>query len=247
MALKISTGLVDKMMGMAAIRSIATYTASTIAAVDGGGGLADTLTDSDNGFVTAGFKAGDSIIVTGFTGGMQYISGPFTITTVVVGTITLPTATLTDDAAAEAVTIVALSAGSFRDIFKHGVLKIYSGVQPATADAAATGSLLLTITVASGAFTPGAVANGLCFDAPAAGIITKLSTQVWSGVGAGDGTAGWFRLSANGTDAGSISTTLPRLDGAIATSGAELNMSSTTVATGATTTIDAFTVTLPKA
>ena len=248
MSLQLSTGLRNGFLDGVAARHVATYTAATIAAVDGGGGLVDTFTDSANGFVTAGFFAGDSIICTGFTGGMQYIVGPFKASIVVAGTITVPTGSLTADAAAESVTLVALVGGSLRDIYKRGVLRIYTGTQPTTADLAATGTLLLTITLASGAFTGGAVTNGLEFGAASSGSISKASTQTWSGLAAATGTAGWFRLYGNAADEAStpaISTTLPRLDGSIAISGAQLNMSSTTITSGATTTIDTFTVTLP--
>ena len=156
---------------------------------------------------------------------------------------------IASDAAGESVTIVALTGGSLRDIFKDGVLNIYSGSQPSSADAAVTGSLLCTITVSSGAFVAGAVANGLEFDAASEGAISKLSTQTWSGTNLATGTAGYFRLFANATDTGVADTTYiyPRIDGAIATAGSELNLSSTSLVTGATLTIDTFTLTLPTA
>jgi hypothetical protein len=248
MSLRLSTNLRNRMLGDPVTRSaVVTYTATTIAAVDGGGGLADSFTDSANGFLTAGFSAGDAVIVTGFTGGMQYIVGPFTIVTAAVGTLTVATGLLTADAATEAVTMVALKGGSLKDIFKDGVLRIYSGTQPATADAVVAGTLLLEISVASGAFVAGAVANGLEFGTAAAGAISKNS-EVWSDTGIATGTAGWFRLYANAADGGTADTTpflYPRIDGAVATSGAELNMSSTAITAGATTTIDSFTITFP--
>lgn len=246
MALRLSTCLRNKMLDGVAARHVATYTATTIAAVDGGGGLVDTFTDSANGFLTAGFAVGDSILCTGFTGGMQYIVGPFKASIVVAGTITVPTASLTADAAGESVTLVALVGGSFRDIFKKGVLKIYSGSQPATADAAITGTELLVISDAGGAFTSGVVTNGLEFGTAASGAISK-SSAVWSDVGIATGTAGYFRFYANATDAGGADTTFiyPRFDGAVGTSGAELNMSSISVTLGATTTVDTFTITFP--
>lgn len=76
------------------------YTASTIAAVDSN---PDTFTDSASGFVTAGFIAGQTIIVESgdANDGVQAI-----IATVVAGTITLTAAgSLTAVAAGSAVTI----------------------------------------------------------------------------------------------------------------------------------------------
>lgn len=134
---------------------------------------------------------------------------------------------------------------SLKEALADGVIKIYSGSQPANADTAVSGTHLVTITVGSAAFTPGSPAAGLEFDAADGGEITKAAAETWSGVGLADGTAGWFRFYANATDAGSSSTTLPRIDGSIGTSGADLNMSSTSIVTDSTYTIDSFKFTLP--
>ncbi len=127
---------------------------------------------------------------------------------------------------------------------ENGIIWVYSGSQPADADSAATGVALLKITVGSGAFAHGTSTNGLNFNAAAAGVLTKTSA-VWSGVGLANDTAGWFRFVGNPTDALGASTTLPRIDGRVSTSGAELNMSNLVVAVGATSTIDSFTLNFP--
>lgn len=75
-------------------------TAITIAFVDGGAG-ADTITDSGSGFLTALFKAGDLITVSGSTSN----DGDYTIVSVVAGTITLATGVLTAEGAGDNVTI----------------------------------------------------------------------------------------------------------------------------------------------
>jgi hypothetical protein len=126
----------------------------------------------------------------------------------------------------------------FAATFANGVIEIRSGTQPASADSAATGTLLGTVTLASGAFTPGSPTNGLTFAAAANGAVSKSGT--WSFVGIAAGTAGWFRLKGNGVDGGGASTTLPRLDGSVATSGADLNLSNIGIAIGAPNTIDTF-------
>lgn len=249
MALRLSTCLRNKMLSAVPGRHVATITGTGIAAVDGGGS-ADTFTDTGNGFVTAGFSIGDSILVIGFTGANAGSHGPFVLTDVAEGTLTVATGSIiASDAATESVTIVALTGGSLKDIFKDSVLKIYSGSQPASADAAVTGTLLCTITVSSGTFTPGAVAAGLEFDVASSGAISKLSTQTWSGVNVATGTAGYFRLYANAPDTGVLDSgyIYPRIDGAIATAGSELNLSSTSLVASATLTIDTFTLTLPSA
>lgn len=244
--------------------------------------------------------------------------------------------------------------GSLKKAFNGGVLKIYSGSQPASADSAVAGTLLCTLTLASGARTdevrscgtveltggssgnissitvnsveilgetitytssltataalvaaainayqsvpkyeatssgavitikamPGtgtgpngyavvsttatitktdtnmgaggaAVAgveqvNGLTIGQVAAGVLSKAS-GVWSGTNAAGGTAGCWRFCSTEVDANGTSTTLMRMDGAIATSGSDLNVASTTLTLGATFTVDQFDITVPAA
>ena len=89
--------------------------------------------------------------------------------------------------------------------------------------------------------------NGLKWSTSTGGVLSKLATQTWSGVAAASGTAGWCRFEAAVSDAGALDSAavVLRMDGAVSTSGAELNLSTTTVVVGATQTIDTFTVTLP--
>ena len=129
---------------------------------------------------------------------------------------------------------------------EHGCIYVYTGTQPATADAAATGTLLGIVTVSAGAFTHGSATNGLDFDAPSAGVMAKAVAETWQFVGLADGVAGWFRHSGNPADAQGISTTLPRIDGRISTSGAEVSMANLTVTTGATSTVDAYSLSWPS-
>ena len=131
----------------------------------------------------------------------------------------------------------------FAATFANGVIDIYSGAQPATADSAVTGVLLGTVTLNSGAFTPGSPTNGLTFATAANGGVLK--SGVWSFNGVATATAGWFRLRGNTADGGGLSTSLARLDGSIGTSGADLNLSNIAIAIGAPNTIDTFTWSQP--
>lgn len=123
-----------------------------------------------------------------------------------------------------------------------GVLEIFSGSIPADADSAeGSGTKLLTITVGGGAFA----SYPLHFESSApAGVASKSSSETWQGDGLADGTAAWFRFydSSNTTGA---STTDCRFDGTVGTSGADLILTSTSIVTGATTTIDTADFTLP--
>lgn len=89
--------------------------------------------------------------------------------------------------------------------------------------------------------------NGLGFNNAAAGSIAKRTTETWSGVVSTAGTAGWFRLEAPMADSGLVDSTESqlRLDGNVAVSGGDLNLSSTALALSATETITTFTPTEP--
>lgn len=125
-----------------------------------------------------------------------------------------------------------------------GVIYIYSGPQPVTADAVPTGTLLGVVTKDGGTFTPGSPTNGLTFATATGGGVTK-STDVWKFTGIAAGTAGWFRHVGNGSDDGSSSSTLPRLDGSIAAGSGDLRLSSTAITVGVPVTVDVYSLQIP--
>lgn len=90
-------------------------------------------------------------------------------------------------------------------------------------------------------------ANGLLFNAASAGSIAKDSSQTWSGVAGNSGVAGWFRFTGSPTDAGAADSnfTFARIDGNVATSGANLNLTSTNITATATQTVSSWTWTMP--
>lgn len=127
-------------------------------------------------------------------------------------------------------------ASSVKEIFNKSVIKIYTGSQPASANDAPTGTLLVTISL-------NGTGNGISFGDASGGSISKSPTEVWSGTAVATGTAGYFRLQSYG-DTESLSETDERIDGAIATSGAELNMSNTQIQSGAVQTISVFDISI---
>ena len=130
-----------------------------------------------------------------------------------------------------------MDTGSLKATLALGAIKIYSGTPPTAADDAigSGNTLLCTITVASGA-------TGLSMAAAAVGgVLSKLTTDVWSGVNAASGTASFYRHVAAG-DTGTSSATEARLQGLVAVAGAELNLSSVNLTAGATQTIDYYSV-----
>jgi len=93
--------------------------------------------------------------------------------------------------------------------------------------------------------------NALILDAPAAGVIAKPSTDVWSMVGIAAGTAGWFRyFSSDTADTGAIisgAPYYPRIDGSCGVGSGDMQMSSLAVTVGSPHTVDTFSVTFPAA
>lgn len=130
-------------------------------------------------------------------------------------------ATATRNAAADAV-VDLLDGGS-----GAGTIKIYTGSQPASANDAATGTLLVTITLSDPAF--GAASSGAA----------TLSGTPLSGTGVASGTAGWARL------ADSAAATV--IDGSVTATGGggQIELATTTVSSGATVQITSGTVTMP--
>ena len=96
--------------------------------------------------------------------------------------------------------------GSAKDAFDGGLVKVYSGAAPATADTAVSGTLLWTVSVDGDG-------TGVTFSSSASGrSMVKEPTETWQGAIAATGTAGYWRLVATGDD-GTLSTTAPRIQG----------------------------------
>lgn len=110
------------------------------------------------------------------------------------------------------------------DLGTAAIWRIYAGVQPADVSSAITAA---NVVVAS---CPGASTNA--FAAAAAGSMT--ANAISNDTNATGGTAAWFSIVK--------STGLRVADGSIGTSGADLNLNSVTIATGATLSITAFSI-----
>jgi hypothetical protein len=128
---------------------------------------------------------------------------------------------------------------SLRDALTNGQLIIYSGSAPATADAAATGTVLVTyVENATGSFN-------LTFEASTSGgSLVKTAAQTWSGVSGAAGTGGYFRYVVTGDD-GTLSTTQVRIQGTVGGAGADLFLASTAFDGASTYFIDAFAIAIP--
>lgn len=126
-------------------------------------------------------------------------------------------ATAPQNAAADA--IAALANG--------GTIEIRSGSQPATANTAATGTLLATFTLVSPAFS-----------AASSGVLTLDADPDITTTGAAAGTAGWARVKGSG------GATV--FDGSVATSGGDFTINTTAITVGGTVNLTAGTLTMPS-
>lgn len=120
-------------------------------------------------------------------------------------------------------------ADAFVDLFDAGsgagYIEIRSGTRPSSANDAATGTLLATLTLSDPAF--GDASSGV---ATASAITSDTSAD-------NTGTASWARgYDSDDTVVGDFS---------VGTSGAEINLDSTSITAGGTVGLSSFTVTMP--
>lgn len=114
-----------------------------------------------------------------------------------------------------------------------GVIRVYSGSQPATPATSPTGTLLLEFTCSDPAF-----------GSPSTGTVTLDITPAVTDDGITDGTAGYFRICDSTEAAG---TGLGVIDGSVTATGGggDLTLSTISITTGLTVTITSFTFTMP--
>jgi len=113
-------------------------------------------------------------------------------------------------------------------LFDNGYLRIYDGAQPTSADTAVGAQVLL----AELRFAATGIATSVN------GLLTANALTADSSANA-SGTAAWYRaLQSDGTAV--------ICDGSVGTSGADLNMNSVAISSGAAVSITSFTHTIPK-
>lgn len=107
-----------------------------------------------------------------------------------------------------------------------GTVDVRTGAQPAAADDAATGTLLVTFTLSDPAF--GAAASG-----------TAIAAAIATASAVAGGTAGWFRAkdsNGNGVLDGSVTAT---------GGGGDMELDNTSIASGQDVSISSWTATMP--
>ena len=124
--------------------------------------------------------------------------------------------------------VVNPQADALATLANNGYLRIYDGTQPATADTAITTQTLLAELRFNATAAPAASNGVLTFNA-----ITQDSSAN------NTGTASWFRaLKSDGT------TVL--FDGAVGTSGSDMNIATTSIVAGAIVGVTSFVYTVSK-
>lgn len=115
-----------------------------------------------------------------------------------------------------------------------GVIEVYSGSQPASANDAPTGTLLGHITRDGLAWTEGNTQGGLTFTAvPSFSYLVKPSSQTWTLTVSAGGTAGWWRFRSNADSS-------VCMHGSVTDPYQELFIGNPVVSVGQTRTIESF-------
>lgn len=121
-----------------------------------------------------------------------------------------------------------LSLNAAFDPLNSGFLRIYDGTQPADADSALAGNTLLAeLTLNATAFAAASAGS------KAAGAITADSSANATG------TATWFSL----VKSGGVRASDTVMDGSVGTSGANLNLNSVAIQSGAAVSVTSLTIT----
>lgn len=121
---------------------------------------------------------------------------------------------------------VETAVNAFAVLLNNGFLEIYTGSQPAV-DAALTGTKLAKLTFGATAFA-GASSTG--------GVTTAVANAIGSASALATNTAGYFALLKS--DDSTVVMT-----GSVGTSGADLNLNSLSITSGATISCSAFSIT----
>jgi hypothetical protein len=113
-----------------------------------------------------------------------------------------------------------------------GVLRIYSGAQPAGPGTAPSGTLLAEFTLSDPSFAASSGGSGALDVTPSVNDASANAT----------GTAGWCRFLTSTEASG---TGLGVIDGTVSTAGAMINLDSTSIVSGSPVTITSGSITCP--
>jgi len=127
----------------------------------------------------------------------------------------------------------------FKEVMAGCKFALFTGSQPAGADdSSGTSTLLCTLSKDGGG-------DGLSWVDSADGVSALADTA--QGTAVASGTVGWFRCYEEGDDPTAASTTAARFDGAVATSGSQMDINNTAIAESAVQTLGSYSVEQPAA
>lgn len=127
----------------------------------------------------------------------------------------------------DATVVAAVNAAS--SLLNNGFLNIYTGGQPSL-NGGVSGTLLVQLTFGGTAFATASATGG---------VVTATANAITNGTASNTGTAGYFALVKS--DASTVVCT-----GSVGTSGADLNLSTLAIVSGAVVSCSSFTITEPQ-
>ena len=131
-----------------------------------------------------------------------------------------------------------LDSSNLRTLLNGGLINVYDGTVPSTADAALSGNTLLCT------FSLNSTGAGINFDTAAVGdTLSKAPAEVWAGNPAATGTGTFYRHVAIGDD-GTLSTTQARIQGELG-AGNEMLLATNVFTVGVNRVLDAYSITFP--
>lgn len=126
-------------------------------------------------------------------------------------------------------------ASHFGTIFNGGVLYVFAGSAPVSADAAidvVATPVLGQLTVDGAPYDPGSGLNGLIFQQLGNGQVVKPENATWKFTALASGRATWFRLMAQGPENLQASSAAARIDGSIGRFSGDLIMETVDLVAG---------------
>jgi hypothetical protein len=130
--------------------------------------------------------------------------------------------------------------GSLKATLDGGLVQIYSGAIPASADAALGSAVLLNEISVGGDGTP------VTFEAAApGGILVKNVAETWVGTNEADGTPTFFRYVKNG-DAGDASASAVRFQGTAGPLGSDMFIATLPLVNGQPLSFELFQLAIPE-
>ena len=125
-------------------------------------------------------------------------------------------------------------------LLEGGHIRVYSGPQPATADAPPSGQLLGYISTDGLLPQPGQPPGGLHFTLESRAVLVNHGTWILTGTATGE--AGWWRLVWNAPDPGTHSDYYPRIDGTV---GESFRLADTLITPATRTPVTRFQIVFP--